>query len=306
MHASAPQTISSRAGAKPPWYQEPIVHFIGIGVLIFTAYAWFGGGNVTSSLGSVSHDIHVTRDQIVEINRNLGQNLGHAPSSGELTDAIDQWVKDEILHRQGIAMGLDQNDPVIRNRVVQLMKWYLVGGLGTGAEPSEAELRERYEATEEKNRGANIVCFEQIFFSTARRGKTAETDATITASSFQAGTQTGPEVAIGHGDSMGGEVVAEEMQRGRAEDLKAKFGLPFVASVQRLPFNRWSGPLESLRGWHVVRHLKPQNQTFEELRPQIRSELLTERGAGSPDESFAAMKKAYNIQIDELPKEVQK
>ncbi len=301
MHAIPPQAQLQPAAR---WYREPLVHFIALGAVIFVVFSTFGGGGFSGS-GTVSHDIHIGKDQIAKIESNLRQDLGHQPSANELSVAIDDYVKDEVMYREGIVNGLDKNDPIIRQRVAQLMKWYMVG-LGATGEPTEEELRQRYEAEQEKNRSAHIVCFEQIYFSSAKRAATAFTDAQMTLKSFSAGTQTGVEVAIGHGDSLGGDVAGEEKQQGRFEDLQAKFGLPFVASVEKLPLDRWSGPLQSTLGWHVVKRLRPENPTFQEARAEIRSELMTERGSGTPDASYAEMRKAYNISIDSLPPEVQK
>ena len=145
----------------------------------------------------VSRRISVTQSKLRELMTQFRQNEARTPSHAELTKLADDWVHDEVLYREGLLSAVDRNDPVIRKRVVQLMQWYLVGA-GKGGEPSEKELRDHFEASQERYRtGAGLV-FEQVFFSTARRGPTAETDARMTMRSFESGKQTGIEVAIGH------------------------------------------------------------------------------------------------------------
>ena len=288
------------------WMQEPLLHFILIGAIIFAIWFCYGKREATEEgRTGISRKITVAETKLKELHQQFIQNEGHSPSHAELTKAADDWVHEEILYREGLRAGLDRNDPIIRQRLAKLMQWYLVGA-GAGGEPGDAELRRHFEANEERYRSTNGgLAFEQIFFSTARRGSTAETDARMTLRSFEAGKITGIEVAIGHGDSLGGDKAQEELQRGKPDDLAAKFGMPFISLIQKLPFDRWSGPYETPLGWHVVKHLKPSNPTFDEMRGQIRSEIISARGNATPEAAYSGLLKRYDVEIGSLP-EVQK
>lgn len=283
------------------WLREPMLHFIIIGALIFAVYAGFNKeDNTVENTQGVSRRITVSEAKLRELMTQFRQNEARSPSHAELTKLADDWVHDEVLYREGLLTAVDRNDPVIRKRVVQLMKWYLVGA-GTGGEPGEKELRDYFEASQERYRtGAGLV-FEQVFFSTARRGNTAETDARVTMRSFEAGKQTGLEVAIGHGDSLGGDKAQEELQRGDPKTLAQLFGAPFIDTVSKLPFDRWSGPYQSTQGWHVVMHRKPEAPTFQELRAQLRSEVLAQRGNATPEAAFAELLRKFKVEMDSLP-----
>jgi len=282
------------------WLREPLVHFVVIGLAIFLFYDLRRAPEVTAdSVPPVSRRVAVSEAKLRELMVIFEQNKGRKPSREELSVAADEWVRDEILARSALLAGLDRNDPVIRQRLVKLMQWYLAGSTANG-EPSEEELRRYFEANQERYRTANSVVFEQIYFSTAKRGPTALTDANTTLASFQAGIQTGVEVAIGHGDSMGDDKVEEELQRGNPQEFAAKFGKPFSDTVLKLPFDRWSGPYQSPVGWHVVRRHRPENPTFEEMRLKVRSELLAERLKASPETGFEALRKRYDVEISDL------
>ena len=47
----------------------------------------------------------------------LRQDWRRPPTQDELRGLIDDYVKDEISYREGVALGLDKNDMVIRRRV---------------------------------------------------------------------------------------------------------------------------------------------------------------------------------------------
>jgi hypothetical protein len=294
------QTCSVAAPAS--WYREPLFHFLLIGLALFGVFALMKNGTDGDPRRQVSHRIRVSEDKLRELYKLFLQNEGHAPSSNELNKKAEEWVKEELLYREGMANGLDRNDPVIRQRLVKLMQWYMIGASG-GGEPTEKEMRDHFEANQERYRvGAGNLAFEQIFFSTIRRGATAESDARLVWQSFQAGTQTAQEVALGHGDSMGSpDRTTEVTQRGEPAALATTFGKPFVDSLLKMPFDKWAMPVQSPMGWHVVRRLKPSNPTFEELKHQIRSELIAARGNSSPDQAYAELLKRYDVEIGDLP-----
>lgn len=41
------------------------------------------------------------------------------PTAYELQGQIHNWVREEVLVREGLAQGLDRNDTVVRRRVLQ-------------------------------------------------------------------------------------------------------------------------------------------------------------------------------------------
>jgi PPIC-type PPIASE domain len=289
-----------------PLLREPLFHFVLIGALVFAIYSCFAPTEIPSEAPPVVlRRIEVSEARLRELLDRFRQNEGRVPSHAELTHAADGWVHDEVLFREALLRGLDRNDPVVRQRLVKLMQWHLTG-TAKGGEPSEAELRSYYDANHERYRTGGGVHFEQIFFSTARRGATAETDARAAFLALEAGKMSGLEVAIGHGDSLGGDKALEEMQRGQAVTLAKIFGAPLISIIQQLPMERWSGPYQSTQGWHVVKRVKPSDPTFEEMRLQMRSEVMAARGATSPDAAFKRLLNRYDVRIENLPEEARK
>ena len=310
MPISAPLKVITRITAtipsRPPaasvrWWREPVLHFILIGAAVFGIYEWRRPPQeAVDAVQPVSRRVVISEAKLRDLMYLFEQNEGRKPSHAELTKAGDDWAREEILSRSALLVGLDRNDPVIRQRLVKLMQWYLAGS-GGGGEPGEDELRQYFTAHQERYRTAYSLVFEQIFFCSAKRGPTALTDARTTLDSFQAGRQTGLEVAIGHGDSLGGDKAEEEMQRGTPADMEALFGKPFVDTLLKAPFERWLGPYQSPMGWHVVRRRRPENPTFEEMRLKVRSEILAERAKTSPENSYEELRKRYEIEMAEIP-----
>jgi hypothetical protein len=233
---------------------------------------------------------------------NFEQNQSRAPTRAELSKLVDDWVREEVLCRSALAAGVDRNDPVIRQRLVNLMQWYLAGQ-GADGEPGQDTLRRYYEG--DPTGATNTVLFEQIYFNPALRGPVLM-DARETLDLLQAGKLTGMEAAMTRGDPLvvGGDKKAEELQRGRAENLATNFGMPFIELVCRMPLDSWSGPVQSSMGWHLVKHLMPENPTTGEKRMERRLQEHLDQTA--PDLTYEDLRKRYEVEVAPFPPEVQK
>src|SRR4051812_7719118 len=92
--------------------REPLLHFALLGAAIFGAYRF------VAPPASDAADIVITTDRIASITAQFSASHGgRAPREEELHAALDAYVRDEMLYREGIALGLDRGDPVVRNRI---------------------------------------------------------------------------------------------------------------------------------------------------------------------------------------------
>jgi hypothetical protein len=197
---------------------------------------------------------------------------------------------------------VDRNDPLIRQRLVNLMQWYLTGESADG-QPGQDSLRRYYEA--DPAGATNILVFEQIFFNPAGRDSVLM-DARRTLDLLQAGKLTGMEAVMARGDPLvaGGDKAAEELQQGRAVDLATNFGLPFIELVRRMPLDSWSGPVQSSRGWHLVKHRLSENPTAGEKRMERR--LQEHLDQTTTELTYPDLLKRYEVEVAPFPAEVQK
>jgi hypothetical protein len=283
--------------------REPLVHFVLIGTAIFAVYAMVSKPFDTSdAAASESTRIVVDQAKLHELMVNFEQNQSRHPTRAELSKLVDDWVREEVLCRSALAAGVDLHDPVIRQRLVNLMQWYLAGQ-GADGEPGQDALRNFYE--NDPAGGSNSVLFEQIYFNPAVRDP-APIEARKTLDLLQAGQLTGLEAARTRGDPLvvGGDAAAEELQHGQPQDLATNFGAAFVEAVRRMPLDAWSGPLQSSLGWHIVKHLLPENPTTGEKRMERRLKEHLDQAA--PDLNYEDLRKRYEVEVAPFPSEVEK
>ena len=116
------------------------------------------------------NEVVVDPARVGQIARTYRQLYGFSPAPVTLRSLINSYIDEEIFYREGVALGLDKDDEVVRRRVVQKMQ-FVADNLRTPANPSEAELLGFYKSHLAQFSTPATVSFSHIFFSTARDGE---------------------------------------------------------------------------------------------------------------------------------------
>lgn len=112
---------------------EPLVHFLLLGGMAFVLYR-----SIQPVDAKAPKQIVVDQKQVAALVSEYRRVWQRPPNDDELQKLIDEWVRDEVLYREGLAAGLDSDDSVVRRRVVQKMK-VLAEGMAVDV-PGESEL----------------------------------------------------------------------------------------------------------------------------------------------------------------------
>src|SRR5882672_5080040 len=98
--------------------REPLLHFLVLGALLFGLYGWLNREGFKAP-----NEIVVSRGQVVNLSAQFERISHRGPTQQELQGLIDNWVREEILYREGLAMNLDRDDPVVRRRIQQKVEF---------------------------------------------------------------------------------------------------------------------------------------------------------------------------------------
>jgi len=151
----------------PNWAREPLVHFLGLGAVIY-----FGLALADDPVDPSSRVIAVAGEQKAQLALSFEAVMGRAPTDAELDARIDQFVREEVLYREAIRLGLDQGDAVVRQRMVAKMD-LTASAAAEAAEPDDAMLRAFYEENANNYAGEGQVSFEQAYFSSEDAARAA-------------------------------------------------------------------------------------------------------------------------------------
>ena len=115
--------------------REPLLHFLVIGAALFGVFRFVGCG----AHRPTSDEIVVSSGQIASLAAIFSRTWQRPPTAKELDALVNEHIRDEVLYRQGVAMGLDKDDAVVRRRIRQKMEF--VADMTADAEPTDAELK---------------------------------------------------------------------------------------------------------------------------------------------------------------------
>ena len=119
--------------------REPLTHFIVLGALIFAADALF------LSVRGDPQEIVITKETYAEARGAFVAGMKREPTAAELKVLTDRWVDNEVLFREGLALGMDRGDQAMKDRVVFKVLTATQSGLAL-PKIDEAGLREWFES----------------------------------------------------------------------------------------------------------------------------------------------------------------
>ncbi|HEY0712538.1 MAG TPA: hypothetical protein VGF45_07685, partial [Polyangia bacterium] len=157
------------------------MQFLAGGGLIFALYAASGDDDDATAGGGAASDAAVVVNRTIAIGPADLQSLRETfvrgarrePTPEELGDAVETFVNEEMLYREGKGLGLDREDVVVRRRIIDKMTVLARPAVPT-AEPNETELRAWFQRYPHRFRHAPRISFEQRFFDPKRRANAAD------------------------------------------------------------------------------------------------------------------------------------
>ena len=235
--------------------REPLVHFLAIGMGLFILFGLVAPANDNLD----SKTIVVNRNALLTFvqyrskafNPEVAAARLDALSAAELDLLIADFVREEALHREALALGMDANDYVIKQRLIQSLQFITNGFVNAAIDVSDEDVAEYYEANKDDYFVDPYITFTHVYFSTDRHGAEqaralAETKlAQLNSESVHFSESTR------HGERFLYNVNYVERT---ADFIASHFGTPMATAVFELEpdSETWRGPFESSYGYHVV------------------------------------------------------
>jgi hypothetical protein len=269
--------------------KEPLAHFLVLALAIFALYGALKRNNEPRA-----DEIVVTGAKIEQLSGLFAKTWQRLPSASEIKGLIDDHVKEEILYREALALGLDKDDTVIRRRL-RLKMEFLSQAQAEAATPSEAELEAFLKANPDRFRIDPTLAFRQVFLSPERRGEMIEQDVASVLEVLRAKPGTDPWTL---GDPT---ILPTELPLTRKASIGQIFGGAFAEAVATTPSGTWVGPLKSSFGLHVVHvdESKPgRPATLAEVRDNVAQEWANERRRQAEEAQLAERLKRYRVRIE--------
>ena len=264
--------------------KDPLVHFLVIGALMFAALSVLAPGERPES-------ILITADTVERLRESATLLQGRPPTDEELADLVGDAVRDEVYYREALAQGLDADDTVVRQRLIEKMRE--LNENVVEPVPPETDLEAWFVDQAARFRSPELVTFDHVFFSPRERGETVRTDAETALSSLEGGADP---AAVGDNTPLGARFAAADDAR-----VRVLFGDALTAAVFGAELDRWIGPYESDFGWHVVRVVErtpARDPAFAEVEQVVREAYAAERLEAANAEALAQMLQRFEVRVE--------
>ncbi len=266
--------------------REPLVHFLGLGALLFLLYGWLQGGVLNAP-----DEIVVSRGQLQSLKAQFERAWQRPPTSQELQGLVDSWVREEIFYREGLAAGLDRDDPIVRRRVGQKVE-FMIDATPTAA-PSDGELQAWLDANPDKYAVEARYSLRQVYFNPERHGTKLEA---VVAAAQRA-------LAAGARDVGDSTLLPAALTDAAAFEIEGQFGAEFAESLKTMPIGGWQGPVRSAYGVHLVElgsRTAGRPATLDEVRAAVERDLLQARSSAAKEAVYEKLLSKYKIRIESV------
>lgn len=286
--------------------REPLVHFLAIGIGLFVLFDLVAPeeSNLDSKTIVVDRDALLTFVQFRSkaFNPEVAAARLDALSDEELQRLVADYVREEALHREALALGMDQNDYVIKQRLIQSLQFITNGFVSAAVDVSDEEIAEYYEANREDYYVDPYVTFTHVYFSNDRHGREQARQLAET----QLAELNDQNVPFSESTRHGERFLYNVNYVERTEDFIAShFGKAMAAAVFELePDNgQWYGPFESAYGHHLVMLTKRTEGVYpplEEIADSVREDALRIKLDEQNDRAVQAIVNTYDVRMGDV------
>ena len=276
------------------WLREPLLHFLLIGAALFVFYNLQSDDSADDSNNIVITESDI--DRLITLWERKWQRL---PTEAELEGLIEAQIREEVLYREALAMGLDQNDTIVRRRLAQKVE-FISADLASQVEPSDADLQTYLDAHTDKFAVPARISFQQIYLNADQRGNNVEKDANRLLDEL-ARPEASVDIMAAGDPFMFGQQHEQLTEHGVAR----LFGQQFAEKIFELPVGRWHGPVISGYGLHLVyvdAKSEAKTSTLDEVRDKVRDEWLAQQRRKMDQVFYSELRKRYDIKIEMIAK----
>ena len=280
--------------------REPLLHFLFIGAAIYLAFGLFAEPVEDPQ----DNTLVVDAGEIEWMATSWYKRWNRLPTQQELDGLIQQYVRETILYREALAMGLDRDDVIIRRRLAQKLE-FLAQDLALMTPPTDEELQTYFNEHQDRYRDPVRYTFTQVYIDPDKRGDKTLDDA----KAIKARLIAQPD-SLDNADALGDDFMLQAYYPEKPQiDIQKLFGSGFSESLAVLKPGVWHGPVLSGYGTHLVYvHgiSEPPAPVFAEVRARVQQDWEDARRETMNEQFYASLRDRYSIVIEEFSPETEK
>lgn len=276
------------------FWREPLIHFFILGLAVVGIHTALD--RKPQATDDDPYLVEVSSADIEWMRTLFNKRMGRGPTVQDLRGQVNQLIREQILSREAIAMGLDEGDIGVRRRLVQKIE-FLFRDLSTLTEPAEDDLRTYFFENHRRYEISPRMTFTQVYFSIDTRGVEGAKQAAQTLIKGDDDPYRVPKL----GDAT---ILSPHCTQCSVKEIRNRFGLDFAEAVKNLGPGSWNGPIKSAYGFHAV-YIHERQDTklpkFRDIIDRIRNDWMSEKREENTRRVYGEIRSRYQVLVEGLP-----
>lgn len=277
--------------------REPLLFFLLFGGALFALFHLvsddeFGG---TERL----EEIVVTEGRLQALVLGFEKVWQRPPTQIELDNLVEGFIREEVLYREALALGLERDDPIVRRRMRQKIEFLSEDLVGL-EEPKDATLQAYLAANQETYRQPSRYSFRQVYLNANERGQSAAADAIEILTQLKAQDTDVDSI----GDSI---MIPRQFDLATENEIQRVMGQQFLESLQEISVHSWQGPIASGYGLHLVHideKIDGEAPGLDQVREAVFRDWSSEKRKETNEAFYQALRKRYKVSVEDTNKEI--
>ena len=267
------------------WLKDPFFHFLLIGLGIFLLYGLID----QEEQGDGYKRIEITTSDADRLVLQWEKRWNRPPTEKEFEGLMKKYIRQEVLYREALAMGLDKDDTVVKQRMAQKLE-FISSDIMTIDTPEDTVLQAYLDTHAQKYRIPGSITFRHIFFKLDKDNQLAVSNKINML--MKSLNQENNSVDIEElGDRfLHGKAFKEESEF----EVDRLFGKTFREKLFSQEIHKWVGPIQSSFGLHLI-YIDDKVNSIKALLEDARETVLR-------DWSYDERKKHNDALMDTLLK----
>jgi len=283
--------------------KQPLTHFLIIGLALFVIFEF------TSNRYEDEDSKTVIVDRVALLtfiqyrskafdNQRFEEKLS-SMSEQELKLLIDDYIREEVLYREALALNLNKDDYVLRRRLVQKLEFINQGFVNSSINHSDEDIKKYFENNKEQYKVEPYITFTHVFFNNEEHGKERAKELALK----KLKELNDKNVPFSKSVEHGGRFLYHVNYVERVPDYVAShFGIEMAKELFALePSDAiWIGPYESPYGFHLVMltiNEKERYPELDEIYDRVKQDAQYEYTKEETEKSIQEIIDSYDVKI---------
>ena len=264
------------------------VHFVIAGLLLGGTWILVFGPKLPSE---ENKRIIISENNVNFISASWQKTWQRPPTKEELSNAVLNYVRDEVLYREALNRNFDENNGMVRRSLIMQMNM-IAEGQGSSSGIDEESIAAYYELRKEKFMIPALISFRQVYFNPSKHNESMDV---LINRELRQMTSASEEEIMNAGDPISLDHSYKELSE---YEVASRFGEDFASEIMDLPTGEWIGPVKSSYGVHLVYILSKKPETpapLSSVRNEIIREIEYEEKEAAKEQFYTELMRQYSI-----------